>query len=300
MIEETKKPLVSVIMPCYKMGRFIGEALESVGRQTYANWEVIAVDDCGPEDGTKEAVEAFAKQFPKHRVIFHRHEKNGGVSAARNTAIGMAHGEYLAFLDPDDIWPGNSHLEVKCREILECNSEITYGDIILIDEAGNQMGGYSVPSEFERNFPDSLYRKNEIHLSTTVAKRKSVIAIGAFDTTPEIQHVEDWDLWIRLALRGAKFLKSNTSPVYYRRHPGAASTDVEKMWILSSLMIRRHMCNPAIKIARSGIREMWEESPSQWHPIFPKKLAQWLDRHPRASKILKNRFLYAQEKSIIK
>ena len=51
--EEMKQPLVSGIMPCFKMGRFIGEALESVGAQTYTNWEVIAVDDCGPEDATR-------------------------------------------------------------------------------------------------------------------------------------------------------------------------------------------------------------------------------------------------------
>jgi glycosyltransferase involved in cell wall biosynthesis len=287
VIEETKKPLVSVIMPCYKMGRFIGEALESVGKQTYTNWEVLAVDDCGPEDGTKEAVESFAKQFPNNRIIYHRHEKNGGVSAARNTAIELAQGEYLAFLDPDDIWPGNSHLEVKCREILKCNSDITYGDVIFIDEVGSQLGEYMVPSEFTRDFPDSLYRQNEIYLSTTLVNRESVIALGAFDTTPEIQHVEDWDLWIRLALRGAKFLKSNTSPVYYRRHPGAASTDVEKMWLLSSVMIRKHMRNHAIRKARSGIREMWEAPRSQWHPIFPKKLAHWIDRHPRVVNMLK-------------
>ena len=68
MTEESKHPLVSVIMPCYKMGRFIGEALESVGKQTYTNWEVIAVDDCGPEDGTRKAVEFFAKQFPNNRI----------------------------------------------------------------------------------------------------------------------------------------------------------------------------------------------------------------------------------------
>ena len=95
-MKNSNHPLVSVIMPCYKMGRFIGEALESVGKQTYTNWEVIAVDDCGPEDGTREALEFFAKQFPNNQIIYHRHEKNGGVSAARNMAIELSRGQYLA------------------------------------------------------------------------------------------------------------------------------------------------------------------------------------------------------------
>ena len=66
-------------MPCYKMGRFIGEALESVGKQTYTNWEVLAVDDCGPEDGTREAVEGFAKQFPNNGIIYHTDTKKTAV-----------------------------------------------------------------------------------------------------------------------------------------------------------------------------------------------------------------------------
>ena len=70
--------LVSVIIPCYKMGGYIAEALESIGKQTYENWEVIAVDDCGPEDGTREIVESFAADQPQHRVEYIRHKENGG------------------------------------------------------------------------------------------------------------------------------------------------------------------------------------------------------------------------------
>lgn len=97
-------PLVSVIIPCFKMGRFISEALASVGTQTYGEWEIIAVDDCGPDDGTREAVVDFMRKFPDHHVQYIRHEINKGVSAARNTAVKVSRGELLAFLDPDDKW----------------------------------------------------------------------------------------------------------------------------------------------------------------------------------------------------
>jgi glycosyltransferase involved in cell wall biosynthesis len=81
--------LVSVIIPAYKMGQFIGEALDSVGAQTYPYWEVIVVDDAGPEDGTRAAVKAFAAKHPEHRIDYIRHETNQGVSAVRNTAFSI-------------------------------------------------------------------------------------------------------------------------------------------------------------------------------------------------------------------
>ena len=74
------------------MGRFIGDALNSVSKQTYDNWEVIVVDDCGPEDGTREVVDSFAEMHGQHRIEYITHAKNLGVSAARNSGIDVAKG----------------------------------------------------------------------------------------------------------------------------------------------------------------------------------------------------------------
>jgi len=205
--EESKHPLVSVIMPCYKMGRFIGEALESVGKQTYPNWEVIAVDDCGPEDGTREAVEGFAKQFPNHRVIYHRHEKNGGVSAARNTAIGLAQGEYLAFLDPDDAWDA-AKLEFSVGAFTKA------GDIVLAHHPVkvSQFGATDSPFEdegFKLGQESRIYRlsdedyflkKNDICTSTVVVSKELFERI-MFPTGMVFQF-EDWVAWCLLGNHG--------------------------------------------------------------------------------------------------
>src|SRR3954464_6313135 len=107
--------LVSVVMPCYRMGAYVRDALSSVDAQTYPRWELIAVDDCGPADGTREAVQAFIANHPDRRVEYIRHEVNGGVGAARNTAIAAARGEFVAFLDPDDVW-FPEHLATALRE----------------------------------------------------------------------------------------------------------------------------------------------------------------------------------------
>ena len=226
---QAKLPFVSVIMPCYKMGRFIREALESVGAQTYTNWEVIAVDDCGPEDGTREAVEAFATKLPEHRVIYHRHEKNCGVSAARNTAISLAQGEYLAFLDPDDWWE-KKYLELQIFGFeTDLNISVVYTGTNKVDERGVFLEEWSPPENFDRAMPESVYLGNYINPSGVVASRSSVAQSGGFDTTPALQHVEDWDLWIKLAMGGYRFKRSTAPLVKYRQHSGAAGADREKL-----------------------------------------------------------------------
>jgi glycosyltransferase involved in cell wall biosynthesis len=244
VIEETKQSLVSVIMPCYKMGPFIGEALKSVGAQTYTNWELIAVDDCGPEDGTREAVEAFAKKFPNHRIIYHRHEKNAGVSAARNTAIGMAQAKYLAFLDPDDWWEVD-YLEMQM--LLFANAEnlaVVYTGTSKVDENGVFLEEWSPPQSFDKSLPKGVFLGNYINPSGVVAVKASVVKVGGFDTMPELQHVEDWDLWIKLAIAGYTFKRSQAPLVNYRQHIGAAGANREKLQQRTFALMCKHGANP--------------------------------------------------------
>lgn len=89
-------PRVSVLIPCYNAGRFLKAALESILAQTYTDYEIILVDD-GSEDNTA----AVAAQYPQIRYIRHEHK---GVSAARNAAVALAKGEFITFLDADDMW----------------------------------------------------------------------------------------------------------------------------------------------------------------------------------------------------
>jgi len=257
---ETKEPLVSVIMPCYKMGRFIGEALESVGKQTYTNWEVLAVDDCGPEDGTREAVESFAKQFPNNRSIYHRHDKNGGVSAARNTAIELAQGEYLAFLDPDDWW----NRDYLGKQILAfgngVKTAVAYTGTSKVDEKGDFMEEWRPPESFVNGMPESVFLGNYINPSATVATKVSVTNVGGFDITPELQHVEDWDLWIKLASNGYKFQRSKAPLVYYRQHSGAAGADREKLKQRTFALMCKHGANPIfMRVLLERWRKLEEE-----------------------------------------
>lgn len=95
------KPLVSIITPAYKTAGFIGKTIESVQAQTFTDWELLITDDCSP-DNLKEAVAKYVDSDP--RVRYFRLSTNSGPAVARNNSIQAAQGNYLAFLDSDDLW----------------------------------------------------------------------------------------------------------------------------------------------------------------------------------------------------
>lgn len=231
--------LVSIIMPCYNMGKYVGQALDSIASQTHPHWELIVVDDCGALDGTKEQLDVFGAAHPDHRIAYTRHMTNRGVSAARNTALASAQGDLLAFLDPDDLWTPN-HLSAQVKAITVRGADVAYTGVNMIDSNGIAMGTFYPSERFIKGLPEALYCKNEIHLSTVVVRRAVVADVGGFDETPDIQHVEDWDLWMRLALAGAKFAYISVPGTFYRRHPASASADLSKMWQRSLNLMKKH------------------------------------------------------------
>jgi glycosyltransferase involved in cell wall biosynthesis len=242
MIEYSRYMKISIIMPSYNMGHFIGEALQSIGRQSYENWEVIAVDDCGFDDGSMAIVKGFATRFPDHRVEWIRHEVNRGVSAARNTAILAARGEWFAFLDPDDVWETN-HLSVWHQKVRASSSAaVVVADARRFAAAGQPLvlAGESFTPAEKVLMPYILAVSNRIPMSGVCARRGLVESVGGFDEAPELQHIEDWDLWIRLAEAGAEFVFTDQATCGYRKHPAAATSDEAKCRKRMAALARKH------------------------------------------------------------
>lgn len=127
--------LVSIITPSWNCGRFIAETISSVKQQTYTNWEMIIVDDCSTDD-TKKIVESYADD---PRIKYHCLEKNSGAAVARNTALKIAKGKWIAFLDSDDIWLPDK-LERQIKFMSENNYTFSYHNYSEIDEEGNTLG----------------------------------------------------------------------------------------------------------------------------------------------------------------
>lgn len=244
--------LVTVVLPAYAMGRYISEALESVAAQTHKAWEVIVVDDQGPEDGTAAIVQEFAARMTGHRVELVRHGHNQGVSAARNSGINAAKGTYVAFLDPDDSFLPH-HLAAAVALLEGGAFDVAAGPVESFSEDPNHRWTHKAWIDGWRadHFPHSLAVYNFIQPSAVVVRRSAVMAVGGFDTTPALQHIEDFDLWIRLVNAGHRFAFMERISARYRKHAGGATSHDEKFRVLHALLYTKHP-----DFFREGMRRM--------------------------------------------
>ncbi len=214
--------LVSVVIPAYNSAEYIIEALDSVIAQTMLDYEIIVVNDGSPD--TEELETALA---PHMRLIRYIKQENMGPSAARNTAIRAAHGEYIAFLDSDDRWLP-THLETQVR-LLENDVELglVYADGIVT------VGGAPVRTCFQINrqtrpvtFEVLVREECTVVTSATVARRAALLQAGLFDE--RFRHCEDFDLWARILLCGFRIDYANQIQIVHRSGIGLSS-DSESM-----------------------------------------------------------------------
>lgn len=131
-----EEKLVSVIMPTYNCAKFIEETIKTVIAQTYKNWELIIVDDCS-KDNTEKIVKKL--QLQDNRINYLKFETNQGAAMARTKAMEMAKGNYMAFLDSDDLWVEDK-LEKQIKFMNENNYNFTCTDYEQIDEQGKGLG----------------------------------------------------------------------------------------------------------------------------------------------------------------
>ncbi len=185
---------VSVIIPCYNQGKFLADAIQSVLEQDYPDKEIIVVND-GSVDNTREVALSFKD------MIIYIEQDNKGAASARNAGIRISRGEYVAFLDADDIClPGRLKTEAK---ILDQRPEVGLiaSDAYLIDEAGNILGLKSSVSGSPRNSQDFRWETVEYcaTTSTVMVRKKCFDVAGYFDESFQRGGGEDWLAWVRIA-----------------------------------------------------------------------------------------------------
>jgi len=187
-------PKVSVIIPTFNCAQFLTNALDSVFNQTYQDIETIIIDD-GSIDDTKKIIEKFVLKYPNK--FFYHYQQNSGPSAARNKGILYARGEYIAFLDADDIWL-KEKLELQIKAFRATKAGLVYTDYYVEDISS---GGFYVHRchPFNRKiFKGKFLLENQISTPTLLIQRKFFEEAGLFDES--LQVAEDWDLWRRLFL----------------------------------------------------------------------------------------------------
>jgi len=227
-IDPSHRPLVSVIMPAFKAEKYILEALISVKGQTYSNWEIIIVED-GSRDKTEEIVKKFSATAQGHRILFIRHEVNKGISAARNTAIYRSQGDYISLLDLDDVW-GPTLLEKMVAVLAKHDPDLVYSTMLIFTDGLNEEPRpWGALSEDLENFPASLWEKNYITLGGALIKKSSLKKCGFFLEDKRAQGAEDYEVSMRMARSGCKFMHVGGTYYFARRHSGNMTNKIRKM-----------------------------------------------------------------------
>lgn len=214
--------LISVIMPAYNAGLFIQQSIDSVLAQTYKQWELLIVDD-GSTDNTAEVVKQNCLADARIKYIY---QPNGKQGKARNNGIGEAHGEYIAFLDADDLWlPGK--LEQQIAEIKSGAYDLVFSDSYFFYDSQSlnlTERMHTLTGVFQgRDAVELFLAINRIPILTVLAKKSKILAVNGFTEKEQIQCAEDYHLWLQLLLQDNVFYGSGTVTAAYRLHANAAT-----------------------------------------------------------------------------
>lgn len=247
-------------MPAYNTEKFIGESIQSVVDQTYANWELLVVDD-GSTDKTADIIREFAARDSRVKYLF---QQNGRQAKARNTAIENSLGALIAFLDADDLWLPEK-IERQLQALEETNADVVYSNGLIIYEPGATPGRNDfaiVEGTIEgRKMLDVLLLQNRIPVQSVVVRKEAYRNAGPFDEAPQFHGCEDYELWIRLAERGALFHGVSEKLIKYRRHP-AATTAQNTGWLKPALRVVSHHIDEGTldeKTKRNRLRWLYRE-----------------------------------------
>ncbi len=219
----TPAPLVSIVTPAYNSAAFIGDTISSALAQTLADFELIVVDD-GSTDGTIEAVHAAANGDPRVAVLCAAH---GGQAAARNNALAIARGQFIALLDSDDVWM--PHYLASQIALLERFPHTAIVTANAINRGGPLDGRPLWPSTLGRrelSLLDLIREENAVCIMT-VFRRAVFDRIGGID--PTFTGNEDYEYWIRAANAGFSILQNHRPLGYYRRRADSVSADDVRM-----------------------------------------------------------------------
>lgn len=229
-------PRVSVIIPARNAERYIAEAVESALHQTAPPAEIVVVDD-GSRDRTGE----IARSYGLPVVVIS--ERVNGSGPARNLAAARSTGEWLAFLDADDVWLPEKLSRQLAKAgpdtMLVCTDRFNIGHLDGLPE----VHGMLQPQREGDLFVPLLLDGNFITTSSVLIRREAFVEAGGFPTDADLIVAQDWDLWMRVAARHE--VAACAEPlVKYRLHQGGASRQIDRMMLARSRVVSRALDLP--------------------------------------------------------
>lgn len=217
--------MVSIILPVFNAERFLPQCLDSILRQTYQEWDLIAVDD-GSKDGSMEILKSYGKRDGRIHIIS---KKNEGVSIARNIALEHAHGDYIYFVDSDDIVMQDA-LSILIRTLESNNATFVKSDFLPINEHGKQLfinKKQGIRRRYEGKIIDSemFYSKilmDEFFLWTCLFRR-DIIEKNKIRFIPHCRLMEDAAFIVEYLLHSSRNVYKDACVYGYRKYEGTAS-----------------------------------------------------------------------------
>jgi glycosyltransferase involved in cell wall biosynthesis len=241
---------ISVVLPVYNSARFVAQSIQSVLGQTFKDFEIIVVDD-GSTDDTASVIGRFGA------LVSYHYQKNQGAAAARNLGVSRSQGQYVAFLDADDIWyPNKLSAQVSLLET-DPSLGFAYSDIDTIDENGEVVEKQFLTKRYHRavdktrkSLTSFVFNGPFPYPSTVILKRDVFAHSGGFNSHFRGNYHEDFELWARIAQISAMYFMP-TSLVQYRIHgqAGTASANADENWLRLLASLREIWANDPIKLS---------------------------------------------------
>jgi len=237
---DSHAPAISVVIPAYGVAGYIRETVDTVLAQTFPDWELIVVNDGSPD--TRELEAALASYRTR---LTYLGQPNRGAAAARNAGILAARGEWIAFLDGDDLWLP-AYLEKQLGRLGRGDLDMVWCNGHVIDERGASRIMATFPRRENVSAADLLREDVTVFTSATVVRRRSILEVGLFDET--LRRAQDYDLWVRLAFAGARIGYQSVPLFKYRKRPGSLSgdalTDVRRSMVVYERLLEKLQGEP--------------------------------------------------------
>ncbi len=232
----TATPRFTVVIATHNHARFLPRCLGCVRAQTYSDYEVVIVNN-GSTDNTEELIRGLSWE----QLRYHYQKDTGSVAGPRNTGIGLARGEYVAFLDSDDLWYPDKLEKVAAVLDKDPAIDILSHDLVCVREGKGRKVihvGPLKPDMFEHLLAD-----NRLLGSATVVRRSVFGEVGGFDPSPEFVHTEDYETWLRIAYAGKRFAFINEPLGEYLVHAGNLSWDFASVLKHERNVVEKHFRN---------------------------------------------------------
>lgn len=212
-----KNPAVSVIIPTYNRHRLLSQAIESVLNQSHEDYELLVIDDA-----SEKPPDSIIQSYSDSRIRYIKKDKNEGACKARNTGIRKSCGEFIAFLDSDDIWEPDKL--TKQLEVFKNNPGVgvVYTGTKIVRQNREYIG--HIPSERGNIFRKQLLRDQVAPTSAVMVRKSCFDRVGMFD--PSLPARQDYDMWIRLSREFDFDFVKYPLTIIHRSHTGRISNNI--------------------------------------------------------------------------